>query len=328
MRRRAVLRGLGATVLAHAVPAAAQSPALPVVGLIFTPGPPERMLGADPESPPARAFVHGLRDLGWIDGRTIRIDRVSVAVERKTALAQITAIKSRGSKVNVVAGARWLQDAALEAAPDVPVLSLFHEDPVATGLVDSLGRPGRQITGVTSATGPELDGKRIQFLRELVPAARRIAYVGPRNQFEQFRVVAPPDLTLIPAIVEHRDRYEAAFAAARDHRPDVVLSSAGPVNYGGFPSIVRWCAEHRLPAVYAAREAVDGGGLMSYGPSIPQAFRQLAEMTHRILKGERVSEIAVEQPTKFELVVNTRVAKSLGLAVPASLLAFADDIVE
>ena len=321
MRRRDAITLLGATALARALPATAQQLGRPpVVGLVFT---------TDPNGVPAQAFVNRMRDLGWIEGRTVSIERRTAEKDPLRLSAQFAQLRALGAKVNVVAGARWMQETAGHATGDVPVITLFHEDPVAAGLIASLARPGGNITGVTSTTGPELYSKRLQFFAEIAPGPRRIALLGSRNQLEQSReITLAPGLTIIPVQVERAEDYDAAFSAIIKEEARGLMVAAGPINYVNSKRIVTFASNHKLPAIYANREAVEEGGLMSYGPSIPGAFRQMAGMADRLLKGERPGDIPVEQPTLFELVINAGTANRLGFTIPPTMLAVADEVID
>ena len=260
------------------------------------------MLGAEPASLPARAFVHGLRDLGWIDGRNVMIERRTAEADPQRLIGLFTDLQTLGVKVTVLAGARWIQDAAVRAAPGIPIVTLFHEDPVAAGLIASLARPGGSLTGITSTTGPEIDDKRLQLVMEMLSGVARVAFLGTKNQLERFQAGASSAASaVVPVPVDFIEHYEKAFANILDLKPGALIVGAGPLNYVNVKRIVAFAAQNRLPAIYAIREAVEDGGLMSYGPSIPGAFRQMAAMTDRILKGARAADIPVEQPTKFEL---------------------------
>lgn len=308
------------------LPSIAQ-PRLPVVSMVFTPGDPTRMLGEQPASVPARSFLNQMRLLGWQDGRTVHIER-HVASDNPETLARLFEHLARlGTSVYVLAGARWIQEAALRANPATPIVTLFHENPVATGLAKSLAAPGT-VTGVTTTVGPELDLKRLQMLREIVPGATRIGFIGPSGQLGALMKLLSDDLlsALVPIRVDYLTEFEPGFQAALNYKVSCCMFAAGPVHYANAGLIAGFAMRNRLPSIFAAREAVEAGGLLSYGPSIADVFARLADMTDRVLKGSAPSEIAIELPTKFELVINRSAASALDIRLPASLLISADDV--
>ncbi len=328
--RREVISIVSGVALVRALPALAQQTKRPpLVGLVFTPGSLERMLGADPSSLPARGFVHGLRDLGWTDGINVEIERRVAETDPDRLSAQFIQLQSLGAKVFVLAGARWIQDAAIRVTTGVPIVTLFHEDPVSAGLIASLSRPGGNLTGITSTTGPELDDKRLQLVSELLPGLARVVFLGPENQIKPFRAnAAYSSSVVVPVQVDLINQYEKAFATILDLKPGALMVGGGPLNYANFKRIVAFAAQIKLPTVFAIREAVEDGGLMSYGPSIPGAFRQMAGHVAKILNGAKPADLPVEQPTKFELVINGKTAAALGIKLPTSLLARADEVIE
>ena len=330
MRRREFIALLGGAA-AHALPAAAQQQKrLPVVALVFIDiRDVADMAGPDPVFPVARAFVHGLRDLGWIDGRTVVIERHSSGNDPQRAPAIFAGLLARGADVIALGGARWLHEAALAATRTIPIVALFSEDPVAAGRIASLARPGGNLTGVVQATGPEFFAKRLQLLLELAPRATRVAFLAPSGVLEQFRSVAPPGgVTIVPVEIDVATQFDAAFATILRERADALMVGGSAVMYGNAERLVAFAAANRLPAMHAFREAVDGGGLMSYATNVPGIFRQMARLTARFLEGARPGDIPAELPVKFELVINLKTAAALGLAVPPSIMARADEVIE
>jgi putative ABC transport system substrate-binding protein len=287
------------------------------------------MAGPDPAFPPARAFVQRLHALGWIDGQTIVIERRSAEGQPGRAAAVLGELVARGVDAIMVGATDWLRDAALQATRAIPVVALFTEDPVVEGLVASLARPGGNLTGVATTAGREVDEKRLQLLRELTPSAARVAFLGRRSAWESYRSGANAGmLPHVFAPVDRPDDYEEAFAIVRRERTDALLVSHGPVMFFGVPRLVAFAAEHRLPAVYPWREAVEAGGLMSYGTSVHGVFRQAADFVDRILRGAKAGDLPIEQPITFELAINLKTAGTLDLTPPPALLARADEVVE
>jgi putative ABC transport system substrate-binding protein len=229
----------------------------------------------------------------------------------------------------MVSASDWLMDAAQQATRSIPTVGIFTLDPAAAGFVASLARPGGNLTGVTTTTGRELDEKRLQLLKELAPGVVRVAFLGTGSAWEAYRRGA--EATVLPPVVAHVTRAEdldEALALVGRERTDALLVSHGPVMLFAAPRIASFAGAQRLPAVYPWREAVEAGGLMSYGVSVQGLFQQAAGLIDQILKGAKPAELPVQQPTKIELVINLKAAKALGLTVPATLLARADEVIE
>jgi putative ABC transport system substrate-binding protein len=329
MNRREFTALLG-PLAAWPLAARAQQPArLPVVGLVFGAPTPAEIAGASPAFLPAHAFVQRLRELGWLDGRTVIIERRSAEGRRDRASAILAELVARGADLIMVGATDWLQEASQQATRTIPIIGLFTEDPVAAGLVASLARPGGNLTGVTTATGPELYDKRFQLLKELAPKSTRVAFLGRRSAWETFRIRAK-DATpvLVFAPVDRPEEFEDAFAIVLRERADALLVSHGPILNVNAARIAAFAKEQRLPAVFPWRVAAEAGGLMSYGPDVPTHFRQLAEYADKILKGAKPADLPIEQPTKFELVINSKTAEALGLSIPPTLLVRADEVIE
>jgi len=327
MRRRDVISLIACAWAGTSPPAAAQLPKKPVVALVLTGTSVTDMAGADPAFPPARAFVHELRELGWVEGHTISIERRTV--DPQLAPTLIAELLARSVDVIALSGARWLHDAALNATRTTPLVTLFQDDPVAAGLISSLARPGGNLTGVAQTTGPEFFRKRLQLLKEIAPHVSRAAFLGPRSVLEQDRhVAAAAGVTVFPVQVDVAEQLDAAFDRIRQERADGLMVAGSAITYGYHHRIVAFSTENRLPAMHPFRESAEAGGLVSYGTSIPGIFRQMARLTDRILKGFRPQDLPTEQASNFELVINAKTAKTLGLVVPPTMLALADEVIE
>jgi putative tryptophan/tyrosine transport system substrate-binding protein len=207
-------------------------------------------------------------------------------------------------------------------------------DPVRAGLVPSLARPGGNITGNT-ILGPDIGAKRLQILKEVIPTVSRIAFLwNPDNasnvlQLEEIQAAAPTlGVTVISVSVSPRIEFETAFAAMMKERPDAFAMTGEPVHQTHIAWIMDFMAKNRLPAVYQLSENVRAGGLMSYGASQPDLFRRAAGYVHKILQGTKPADLPVEQPVKFELAVNLKTAKAIGLTLPPGILALADEVIE
>jgi putative ABC transport system substrate-binding protein len=207
-------------------------------------------------------------------------------------------------------------------------VAAFSYDPVAAGLVASLARPGGNLTGISTSQGIGLSLKRVQLLRELVPSVERIAFLGPREFGDYFRAgadAAEQGVFFVP--LDRPDQHAQAFATILRERASAIMV-VGVAGYILTPEIVAFAAENRLPTIYGWRSAVEKGGLISFGPSVVGWFRQLAGHVHQILKGAQASSLPIEQSTTFELVINLKTARALGLTIPDSVLVRAGEVIE
>jgi putative ABC transport system substrate-binding protein len=330
VRRRDFINLLGGAAAGWPLVAHAQrTQPLPTIGWVVGVPTTNEIAGPDPVNLPARAFLHGLRDLGWIEGRTINIERRSAGGRTERGEEILAEFIARRVDVIFTAATDWLVDAAHKATRTIPIVAIFNRDPVATGLVASLARPGGNLTGLTTTTGRELYDKRLQILKELVPKISRTAFLGTSLAWEAYRSGGNAGFVpLVFAAVDRTEDFDKAFAIVQRERADALLVSHGPVLFINIPRIVAFAAERGLPAAYPWREATEAGGLMSYGSSAQGLFRQAAGHVDRILRGGKPAELPVEQPAKFELVINLKTAKALNLEVPATLLARAEEVIE
>ena len=216
----------------------------------------------------------------------------------------------------------------------IPIIFVWVNDPVGQGFVKSLARPGGNITGL-SAIAPDLEGKRLELLREVVPHLAHVAFfLNPANEFhtvslrQALAAAQALNITLQPREVRKSEDLDAAFAAIVKEKPDGLLILADRIFLHNRQRMMDFATEHRLPSVNAYRELVEAGGLTSYGPSYEEMHRRAADYVDRILKGARPGDLPVEQPTRFTLIVNLKAAKTLGLEVPPTLLARADEVIE
>ena len=330
--RRTFISGLGGAALTRPLTAHAQQSAkkLPVVAYVAVAPLAAELAGPDPTHPLARAFLHGLRDLGWIEGHTVAIERRSPEGQPERAAIIVADLIARDVDVIVVGGSPlWLIHAAQRATRDIPIVAYFNSDPVVDGLIVNLGRPGSNLTGVTVLTGYMLLGKRLQFLKELAPGITRVAFLGQRSALEAARSdAASLGIAGIFVEVDRADQLDDAFATILRERADALHILGGPVLFNRVSRVAGFATEHRLPAVFGHREAVEAGGLISYGANVPGLFRQMAGHVDKILKGAKPADLPVEQPTKFELVINLKTAKALGLTIPPSIQLRADEVIE
>ena len=278
-------------------------------------------------------FREGLRDLGYIEGRNILIEYrwADGKYERFPALiAELAALK-----VDVIVTAGTPAAVAVKkTTPSIPLVMAAVGDPIGVGLVASLARPGGNVTGL-SAIAPELEGKRLELLREVVPKLSHIAVLwNPDNPFQAGSLKETKTAAQMLGIkvqllgVRFSEELPAAFAAILKERPGALLVLADRIFLHNRARIVGFEVSHRLPGVYAYRELVEAGGLMSFGPSYAGMHRRAAYYVDKILKGAQPSDLPVEQPTKFDFVINLKTAKALGLTIPPSLLLRADQVIE
>jgi putative tryptophan/tyrosine transport system substrate-binding protein len=326
MKRRDFITLVGGAAVAWPIAARAQQAGkLPAVGVLAsgTPSSHSRWVAT---------FVQRLSELGWIEGRTVAIE-VRWAEGRSERAAEIAAEFARLKVDVIVTTGTPTTLAAKQATAVIPIVFLGAADPVAVNLVASLARPGSNITGL-SAQIRDLAGKRVELLREVIPGLRRLAILvnvgNPSAVKEMGEVqVAAGTLGLAVVMLEIRRAEDIAPAfEALKGRADALYVLTDLLTIANRTAINTWALGARLPTTHAFREDVEAGGLMSYGPSLPDLYRRTADYVDRILRGAKPSDIPVEQPTKFDLVINRTTAKALGLTIPDKLLALADEVIE
>jgi putative tryptophan/tyrosine transport system substrate-binding protein len=324
MKRREFITLLGGMAAWPLAARAQQAARLPTIGF----------MGASTRSAENQwiaTFVQRLRELGWTEGRTVAIE-YRWAEGRDERLAEIAAEFVR-LKVDVVV--TWgipSTLAAKKATSVIPVVAAALGDPLGTGIVASLGRPGGNVTGL-SVQAPELAGKRLELLRETLPALRRLAILvnveNPSHVLEMREVQAAArtlGLQVDAREIRRAEHIAAAFDALKGQ--DALYVCTDPVVFTNAVRINILAAAARIPTMHGRREYVEAGGLMSYGTNFPDLFRRAGEYVDKILRGAKPAEIPVEQPTKFEFVINLTTAKALGLEIAPTLLARADEVIE
>ena len=327
MDRRTFNVGVALGLLAAPLVARAQLPAKVFrIGILSS---------STPTSPEARhiweGFFQGLRELGYVEGREFVVEGRYYGdnVERLPTLA--------AELVNlhvdvIVAGAPPAPEAAKHATSTIPIVMINHNDPVGSGLVASLSKPAGNVTGMSMAT-VALRGKQLQLLKEVVPGLTSVAVIwSPAGLSHELREleVAARSLKLQLQIVEAQipNEFPAAFAAATKLRTGAVLLYGGSVYFAHQAQLVELAAASRLPAMYGVKEFVVAGGLISYGVDLRDSARRAAGYVDKILRGAKVGDLPIQQPTKFELVINLKTAKALGIAIPQSVLLRADEVIQ
>jgi putative ABC transport system substrate-binding protein len=279
-----------------------------------------------------KAFVDRFAQLGWVDGQTVRIvyrwanghtDRFGELAAELVAL-----------KVDLILTAGSATRQTMKQTSQIPIVFALASEPVATGMVTSLSRPGGNVTGL-SLEAPDLGGKRLGLLREVVPAARRlavltdVAYPASVLELEHIKTAAPTlGFDPLPIEVRRAEDIEPVFVGLNSRADAVYICSADPLMNNNRDRINALALHARLPTFYGERPYAEAGGLISYGPNVAAMFRRAAEFADKILRGAKPADLPVEQPNTFELVVNLKTAKTLGLAIPQMLIATADEVIE
>src|SRR5579863_2756197 len=327
MKRREFITLIGGAAALSRAAGAQQKGKLPVIGMLY-PG--------STDVPGAIGFYQGLRELGYTEGLNIVIERRygDWNTDRFTELAaDLVRLKVDVIVVASTSPAR----AAKQATSTIPIVVGGMADPVEDELIVSLSRPGGNITG-TTFLGPELIAKRFGLLKDAIPGLSRVAALwhpaaygkgtmeGILRETETAAQALRLQLQLVPALGP--GDLDGAFAAMNREHADAFIQLPSAMLYGEHKRIVELAAKNRLPAMYAAREFVEDGGLMSYGASLPDLFRRTAAYVDKILKGANPADLPVERPTKLEFVVNLKTAKELGLVVPREMLLLADEVIE
>jgi putative ABC transport system substrate-binding protein len=279
------------------------------------------------------AFSNGLLELGWIEGQNIAIER-RYAENRLERLPELAAELVRLNVEVIVAVGTLGPLAAKRATSTIPIVMTAAGDPLGSGLVASLANPGGNVTGL-SLMVPDIAGKRLQLLKELLPRLGRVAVLWnaanpyPAIVFKETQAAGRGLRIEVQSLeVRSPDDFDGAFEDARRYHPDALIEVEDPLTNSLHKRIIEFAAAERLPSFHGIAEEVKAGGLISYGTSIPDLFRRAAGYVDKILKGAKPADLPVQQPTKFELVINLKTARALGLTVPPTLLARADEVIE
>ena len=311
------------SMLATPLTADAQQPQVPRIGVLSS--------FSDPD-PQVAALTQGLRDLGWVEGQNVAVE-YRYANNHLEQFPHLAAELVRLKVDLIVAGGEAGIRAARDATSTIPIVMANSGDPVGTGLIASLSRPGGNVTGL-SLLAPDLGGKRLELLKETVPKVSRVGVLwNPTNAVKALELnsteVAARALGVI--VTSHGVRapadFDRAFAAIGRERPTALITLADPLTRGHKTQLAEFAAKSRLPMIAETRDFAEAGGLMTYGASLLDLYRRAATYVDKILKGAKPGDLPIEQPTKFELVVNLKTAKALGLTIPQSVLVRADEVI-
>ena len=278
------------------------------------------------------AFRHGLRDLGYVEGRTITLEYRFADGQFDRLPALVAELVQLPVDVLVVDGAAAIR-AAQHATTTIPIVMVGIGAPVEAGFVASLARPGGNITGLT-LHDPEVAGKRLELLKQAVPGITRVAYLWhavvhtARHLHEAETAARALALQLHPVEVREPYPFDQAFATMAEAHADALLTQPSAVFWDRRTQIMELAARRQLPGIYPEREFTEAGGLMAYGASVTANFRRAATYVDKILKGTKPADLPVEQPVKFELVINLKTAQALGITIPPTLLILADEVIQ
>ena len=324
MRRREFITLLGSTAAAWPLIARAQQ-----TGKIYKIG----LLSPSSSQPPLAYLFNSLRELGWIEGKNVSIE-YRFAENCPERLPELATDLVRLNVDLIVAIGTLGPVAARRATSTIPIIMVGAGDPLGTGLVASLARPGGNVTGMSFMT-PDLSGKRLELLKELLPRLARVAVLWnganpyPAIVFKETQTAGRTMGIEVQSLeVRSPDDFDGAFAAARQQRPDALIVVEDPLTFAYRERIADFAVADRLPSLCGFKEYASAGGLISYGAVVAELYRRAAGYVDKILKGAKPADLPVQQPTKFDLVVNLKTAKALGLQIPDKMLAVADEVIE
>jgi putative tryptophan/tyrosine transport system substrate-binding protein len=327
MKRREFISLFGGVAVSWPREVRAQQAGIPVIGFLHP-------TSHEAFAENLRGFRQGLKETGYVEGENVAIE-FRWADGQLDRLPELAADLVRRRVAVIATASPPAAFAAKEASATIPIVFGMAQDPVKLGLVASLARPGGNLTGINFLL-TELAAKRLELLREMLPTVKRLAVlVNPaqvsntESTLREVQVGAEAmGLHIRVHNVGTRREIDAAFAGFEHERPDALFVGSGTLFTGRRVQLTQWAAHHRMPVSYAAREFVEAGGLMSYGSNTTDAYRQSGAYVGRILKGAKPADLPVVQSSKFELIINTQTARILGLDVPPTLLARADEVIE
>jgi putative ABC transport system substrate-binding protein len=329
MDRRAFIGSLALVILAMPRGAAAQSARKVYRIGILSVGPTTSLVGPKPQSASAIAFLRGMGELGYVYGQHFVTE--SRGTEGKPERAVILAAELVPLQLDVIVAAGPTLSALKQATTTIPIVMAAASDPVGSGYVQSLGHPGGNFTGL-SLQATETTGKRLELLKEIVPGSAPVAVIWNRSGVADWSAAQAAarerGWKLLSLEIRDADEFKTALSAATEARAGAVLVFAASILFPHARRVAELAAVSRLPAIYDLRPYVEAGGLISYGPNIIDIWRRSAVYVDKILKGATPADLPIEQPTKFELVINLKTAKALGLTIPQSLLLRADEVIQ
>jgi len=325
MRRRQFITLLGGTASLPLAARAQQTVAPRRIGVL--------LVGLSPDSTEAQHFRKGLLDAGYTEGRNLAIEWRSAKGDYKR-VPDLVAELLQNKVEAIVMDSTVATHVAMRVTSTVPIIMALVVDPVGSGLVPSLAHPGGNVTGLSMMT-TELNSKRLQLLKEVVPQLTRAAVLwNPDHPFhakvvEDLKVIAPSlSLELSFAGMRTPDQFEEAFSDIARTRAQALYVVEDPIFFAGRAKLLGLASAARLPTIHELRRFPEAGALMSYGPDLHDLFRRAASYVDRILKGAKAADLPIEQPTKFEFIINLKTARALGLNIPSILLTFADGVIE
>jgi putative ABC transport system substrate-binding protein len=325
MRRRQFLTLFGGAASLPLAARAQQTVAPRRIGVL--------LVGLSPDSKEAQHFRKGLLDAGYTEGRNLAIEWRSAKGDYKR-VPDLVAELLQNKVEAIVMDSTFATQVAMRVTSTVPIIMALVVDPVGSGLVPSLAHPGGNVTGLSMMT-TELNSKRLQLLKEVVPQLTRAAVLwNPDHPFhakvvKDLKVIAPSlSLELSFAGMRTPDQFEEAFSDVGRTRAQALYVVEDPIFFAGRVKLLGLASAARLPTVHELRRFPEAGALMSYGPDLHDLFRRAASYVDRILKGAKAADLPIEQPTKFEFIINLKTARALGLDIPSTLLTFADGVIE
>jgi len=303
------------------------------VAFVLAASPVAEMAGPEPEHPNVRAFIHEMRNLGYVEGRNLVLERRSAEGHPERYPDIFAEIAKLNTDVIVAAGGGALLRRGRDAASAIPIVMLGSSEPVKHGLAQSLAHPGGNVTGLTFDAGAENEGKRLQYLREAIPTLARVSYLGQKGVWEDPIGLAARNAAQTLGIellfAEHKpDKLAETFTAIEQQKPDALFASPSTTTFAQRQQILAFARRARLPAIYPFAQMAVAGGLMSYGANTLDLGPRAARYVDKILRGAKPGDLPIERPTRFDLIVNLKNAKALGITIPQSILLRADRVIE